>query len=39
MFSTKFTFFAEKYVFIWKKKCILKNVFTEKNFFYREKYM
>ena len=25
-------------VFIWKKSFILKNIFTEKNFLYREKY-
>ena len=37
VFFTKYTLFAEKNVFIWTKSFILKNVSTEKNFFYREK--
>ena len=36
MFFTEYTLFAEKNVFIWKKSFILQ---TEKNFFYRGKYM
>ena len=31
MFFTKYTTFAEKIVFIWKKRFILKFFFTEKN--------
>ena len=31
------TLLAEKNVFIWKKSFILRNFFTEKNCFYREK--
>ena len=37
MFFTKYTLFG-KNVFIWKKKFYIENFFTEKNFFYREKY-
>ena len=38
MFFTKYILFAEK-MFLYGKKCfILKIFFTEKNFFYREKY-
>ena len=36
MFFTEYKLFAEKNVFIWKKSFILQ---TEKNFFYRGKYM
>ena len=35
---TKYTLFAEKNVFIWKKSFLLKIFFTEKNDFYKEKY-
>ena len=38
MFFTKYTLFAEKKVLYGKKSFILKIFFTEKNFFYREKY-
>ena len=34
----KYTLFAEKMFLYRKKSFILKNVFTEENFFYREKY-
>ena len=39
MFFTKYTLFAEKMFLYGKKSFILKNFFTEKNFFYREKYI
>ena len=38
MFFTKYTLFAEKMFLYGKKSFILKIFFTEKNFFYREKY-
>ena len=38
VFFTKYISFAEKNIFIWKKSFIFKIFFTEKNFFYREKY-
>ena len=34
----KYTLFAKKMFLYRKKSFILKNVFTEENFFYREKY-
>ena len=36
MFYTKYTSIAEK--ILYGKKFMLQNFFTEKNFFYREKY-
>ena len=38
MFFTKYTLLAEKMFLYGKKSFILKKFFTEKNFFYREKY-
>ena len=38
MFFTKYTLFAEKMFLYGKKTFISKIFFTEKNFFYREKY-
>ena len=38
LFFTKYTFFGEKNFLFGKKGFIMKNYFTETNFFYREKY-
>ena len=37
MFFTKYTLIAEK-MFLYGKKSYIENIFSEKNFFYREKY-
>ena len=38
MFFTKYTLFAEKMFIYGKKKFIFEFFFSEKSFFYREKY-
>ena len=38
MFFTKYSLFAGKMFLYGKKKFNIENFFTEKNFFYREKY-